>query len=148
MHANRELNSNRFSLVVLRSSSLAGAVSICVLGLSSLAIFTLRAQTPDVPVVKADVGPCSADFTVTNGENKPIFDAKIQARLRYGFMSKRKTDVEVGTNSDGKARVEGLPDKAKKPLEFRVRHGAFLKVVTQDPGTDCHANFPVVLAAQ
>ena len=147
MHANRKLNSHHFLVGCVRTAAWAGTLSICALWLCSQAVSTLRAQTADVPAVKADVGPCSADFTVTDGENKPIFDAKIQARVRYGFMSKRKTDLEVGTNSDGKARVEGLPDKAKKPLEFHVRHGEFLKSVTQDPASDCHANFTVVLGA-
>jgi hypothetical protein len=148
MEANRELKSHRSKVVFVRMAALAGALCICALWLCTQTASTLRAQTAEVPVVKADVGPCSADFTVTDGESKPIFDAKIQVRVRYGFMSKRKTDLEVGTNSDGKARVEGLPDRAKKPLEFHVRHGEFLKSVTQDPASDCHANFTVVLGAQ
>ena len=148
MQASRELNLYRLSLTSLPSAAVVGAVIICVLWLSSLAVSTLQGQTPEVPVVKADAGPCSADFTVTDGENKPLYDAKIQVRVRYGFMSKRKTDLEIGTNSDGKARIEGLPDKAKKPLEFRVRHGEFMKAVAQDPASDCHASFTVVLGAQ
>ncbi|MBZ5513462.1 MAG: hypothetical protein LAN62_01200 [Acidobacteriia bacterium] len=63
-------------------------------------------------------------------------------------MSKRKTDLEVGTNSDGKARIEGLPERARKPLEFRIHHGDRQKSVSQDPSSECHAKFTVVLAAQ
>ena len=29
----------------------------------------------DVPVVKGDLGPCSADFTVTDSASKPLYDA-------------------------------------------------------------------------
>jgi hypothetical protein len=100
----------------------------------------------DVPVIKGDLGPCSADFTVLDSSNKPLYDAKIEVRILYGLMNKRKLDLEIGTNSDGKARIEGLPDKLKKPpLEFRIRAGDSRKSVTQNPATDCHASFDVQL---
>jgi hypothetical protein len=148
MHTCRKSNTQHSAVVFVRSAALAGALSICALWLCSATVPTLQAQEPAVPVVKADVGPCSADFTVTDSESKPVYDAKIQVRVRYGFMSKRKTDLEVGTNSNGKARIEGLPEKAKKPLEFRVRHGKSSKSVAQDPASDCHANFAVVLGEE
>lgn len=103
------------------------------------------AKAAEVPVIKGELGPCSADFTVTDSANKPLYDAKIHVTVRYGFMSKRKTDLEVGTNNDGKARIEGLPDKVKKPLEFQVRHEQLLKSLLHDPATECHANFTVAL---
>ena len=100
----------------------------------------------EVPVIKGDLGPCSADFTVLDSNGKPLYDAKIHVTILYGFMNKRKTDLEIGTNSDGKARFEGLPDRLKKPpLEFRIRGGDLTKSVTQDPATDCHATFNVLL---
>jgi len=102
-------------------------------------------QAADVPVIKGDLGPCSADFTVTDSANKPLYDAKIHLTVRYGFMNKRKSDFEVGTNSDGKARIEGLPEKVKKLLEFKIRHGGHTKSVMHDPANECHANFTVVL---
>jgi hypothetical protein len=103
------------------------------------------AKAAEVPVIKGELGPCSADFTVTDSANKPLYDAKIHVTVRYGFMSKRKTDLEVGTNSDGKARIEGLPDKVKKPLEFQIRHAQLLKSLLHDPANECHANFTVAL---
>jgi hypothetical protein len=107
----------------------------------------LCAAAVDVPVIKGDLGPCSADFTVLDSTDKPVYDAKVHVTILYGFMNKRKTDLEIGTNSDGKARIEGLPDKLKKPpLEFKIRGGALQKSVTQDPATDCHAIFNVQLA--
>ena len=119
------------------------------------AIVLLAAATPDrpwcaapvdVPVIRGDLGPCSADFTVLDSANKPVYDAKVHVTILYGFMSKRKSDLEVGTNSDGKARIEGLPDKLKKPpLEFKIWGGDSQKSVTQDPATDCHASFNVQL---
>ena len=104
-----------------------------------------KTSAADVPVMKGDLGPCSADFTVTDPANKPLYDAKIHVTVRYGFMSKRKTELEVGTNSDGKGRIEGLPNKVKKPLEFQIRHAQLLKSLLHDPATECHANFTVAL---
>jgi len=104
------------------------------------------AAAAEVPVVKGDLGPCSADFTVLDSSGKPVYDAKIHVTILYGFMNKRKSDLEIGTNSDGKARIEGLPERLKKPpLEFRIRGGDLTKSVTQDPATDCHASFNVPL---
>jgi hypothetical protein len=105
------------------------------------------AVAADVPVVKGDLGPCSADFTVNDSAGKPLFDAKIQVTVVYGFMNKRKSEFEVGTNAEGKARIEGLPEKVKKLLEFRIRHRENSKSVIHDPAHDCHANFTVVLGA-
>jgi len=62
------------------------------------------------------------------------------------FMSKRDTDLEVGTNSDGKAHFEGLPDELKKPpMEFTIHNGDATKSVTNDPATNCHPTFAVTL---
>jgi hypothetical protein len=92
------------------------------------------------------MGPCTADFTVVDASNKPIYDAKIHVKVKYGFMSKHDTDLEVGTNSDGKARMEGLPDKLKKPpMEFTIQHGDATKSVTQNPAANCHPTFAVTL---
>jgi len=103
----------------------------------------------EVPVVSAGLGPCTADFVVTDGAHKPLYDAKIHMTFKYGFMNKRQQDLEVGTNSDGKARFEGLPAKLKKVkvLEFRIRAGDHAKLVTEDPEINCHATFNVDLAA-
>ena len=107
---------------------------------------TLYAAPVEVPVINGGLGPCSAEFTVLDSNDKPVYDAKVHITIRYGFMEKRKSDLEVGTNSDGKARIEGLPDKLKKPpLEFRIRGGAQTSSVTQDPAADCHAVFNVRL---
>jgi len=99
----------------------------------------------DVPVVDGGIGPCKADFTVKDGNGKPLYDAKVSVTLRYGFWSKRKTDLQVGTNSDGKARITGLPDAPKKPLEFTIKSGTVSKTVTDDPSSNCTATFDVTM---
>jgi hypothetical protein len=107
---------------------------LCVAGAQSLA-----GNPADVPTISGGMGPCTADFTVVDTSNKPVFDAKIHVKVKYGFMSKRDTDLEVGTNSDGKARMEGLPEKLKKPpMEFTTRNGDPTKSLTNDPAAARH----------
>jgi hypothetical protein len=114
---------------------------LCVAGVQSLV-----GNPVDVPTISGGMGPCTADFTVVDGSNKPIYDAKIHVKMNYGFMSKRNTDLEIGTNSDGKARLEGLPEKLKKPpMEFTIRSGDATKSVTNDPAVECHPTFNVSL---
>ncbi len=105
-------------------------------------------QGAEVPVIRGGLGPCTADFTVTDSSNKPLYDAKIRVSILYGFMNKKKQELEIGTNSDGKARFEGLPNKLKKkPLEFQVTSGQLNKSVPHDPEVDCHATFNVTLGS-
>jgi len=52
----------------------------------------------------------------------------------------------VGTNSDGKASVTGLPSLPKRPLEFSIKSGTVEKAVTDDPSENCNAKFDVTLA--
>ncbi len=105
----------------------------------------LAANTPDIPVVDGGLGSCRADFTVKDGSGKPIYNAKIHVTIKYGFLNKRKAELEVGTNSDGKARVTGLPNLPKKPLEFSIKSGTVEKTVIDDPSDNCNATFDVTL---
>ena len=107
---------------------------------------SLAAQAPQIPVVDGGLGSCRADFTVKDGSDKPIYNAKIHVLIKYGFFSKRKTELEVGTNSDGKASVTGLPSLPKRPLEFSIKSGTVEKAVTDDPSENCNAKFDVTLA--
>lgn len=108
----------------------------------------LASNPPDVPVVDGGAGSCRADFTVKDGTGKPIYNAKISVIFRFGFLNKRKTELEVGTNSDGQARFTGLPDAPKKPLEFQIKSGTVSKSVTDDPSTNCNAVYEVTLSVQ
>lgn len=107
----------------------------------------LAAQSPQIPVVDGDLGSCRADFTVKDGSDNPIYNAKIHVLIKHGFFSKRKTELEVGTNSDGKASVTGLPNMPKKPLEFTIKSGMISKNITEDPSDNCNAKFEVTLTA-
>ena len=117
------------------------AVFLCTAGVPSLA-----GSPSEVPSISAGLGTCTADFTVVDAASKPMFNAKIHVKFAYGFMSKRNTELQVGTDSNGKAHVEGLPNKLKKPpLEYTIQSGDLTKTVTNDPAADCHPHFDVTL---
>ena len=105
-------------------------------------------DSPQVPVVDGGIGSCRADFHVKDEAGKPIYNANIKVTLKYGFFSVRKTVLEIGTNSDGRARFTGLPDMPKKPLEFEIKSGTVSKSVTDDPSANCNANFEVTLSVR
>jgi hypothetical protein len=102
------------------------------------------ASKPDLAVINARLGNCAADFTVTDAGGAPVYAATVHVRIRYGFMSVKRMDLEVGTSSDGKARVEGLPEKAK-PLVYDVTKDNLKASVEQDLSTTCSGKYPVVL---
>ena len=99
----------------------------------------------DVPVIDAGIGPCTADFTVTDADNKPVYAANIKVHVAYGFMSTRKLDLEIGTNADGKARFTGLPDRLKRGLYFEASEGDRSAAAFDDPSTNCKAQFTMAL---
>jgi hypothetical protein len=106
------------------------------------------AQTPDphsIPSVDAGVSTCSADFIITDTNNKPVYAAKIKAHIAYGFASMRKLDLEVGTNVDGKARFTGLPNRVKNGLFFDASEGDRTGNAFQDVSNTCQAQFTIVL---
>ena len=120
-------------------------LSSCAFLVPILCEATTTGDSPEVPVVDAGLGSCRADFLVKDGTDKPIFNAKISLTIKYGFLSKRKSEVEIGTNSDGKARVTGLPNLPKRPLDFSIKSGDVTTTVTDDPSTNCNAVFNVTL---
>lgn len=125
-------------------------VSRCGIATFALLLWVaMNARTQEkpatIPVVKGGAGPCSADFTITGAEKKPLYDAKIQILLKYGFAGMRRLDLTVGTNADGKARFEGLPNKVRQPAEFEVRHAEKKKSVPFDPVKKCNPTHEVTL---
>jgi DNA-binding beta-propeller fold protein YncE len=103
-----------------------------------------RDLTQDLAVISARLGNCSADFTVTDAGGAPIYAATVHVRIRYGFMGLKRMDLEVGTGSDGKARVEGLPEKAK-PLVYDITKDGRKTTVDQDLATMCRGTYQVSL---
>ena len=109
---------------------------------------TTAPQQPDpraVPVLDGGIGPCSADFTVTDPAGAPVYAAKVKVHIAYGFMGARKLDLELGTNIDGKARFTGLPDRLKHGLYFHASEGDRSGDAFDDPANTCKNQFTVIL---
>jgi hypothetical protein len=102
-------------------------------------------SSPEVPVAKGGAGPCSADFVVRDSAGKGVYDAKIGIQVQYGFFGARKLGLTIGTNYDGKARIEGLPEKIKNPADFKITHADQNKSVPFDPLSNCHSQNEVTL---
>jgi hypothetical protein len=123
----------------LRALIIASTLSIL------LSVAALTAQEQVVPVVDGQQGQCTADFTVKDKDTNPLYDAKIDITFRHGFFGVRKMSLQVGTNSDGRARVIGLPDKSDKTFQFMVSHGDLTETVLMHTAEGCQATFEVVL---
>jgi hypothetical protein len=98
-----------------------------------------------IPVVDGGLGSCSAEFTIADTGGQPVYAANIQVHIAYGLMSLHKMDLQVGTNADGKARFEGLPDRVKQGLFFRASEGSREGSAFDDPGKTCKAAFAITL---
>lgn len=83
--------------------------------------------------VDAGLGPCTADFTITGDDDKPVYAAKVRVHIAYGWMNLHKFDLEVGTNSDGRARFIGLPKIPSKAFSFTP-----LRVIVRAPPSTIH----------
>ena len=102
-------------------------------------------QSKTVPVIDGGIGPCTADFTITDSDGKPVYDAKIKVHIAYRFMNAHKLDLEVGTNVNGKARFTGLPDKIKHGIYFYATQGDLQAEAFDYPGSNCKAAFSLAL---
>jgi hypothetical protein len=124
------------------------ALTLLALALSIPAFSQTTPSQPDpksVPVVDGGIGPCSADFTVTDAAGTPVYAAKITVHIAYGFLNAHKLDLEVGSNSDGKARFTGLPNRLNHGLYFEASEADRTAEAFDDPAKTCKAQFTVVL---
>jgi hypothetical protein len=119
-----------------------------------LILISLSIATPDTAAtqnaaapseISADLGPCSALITVTDADSKPIYGAKITARVQYGFMSVKKLDLEAFTGADGKVKITRLPETLKKPMVIHVDKDDKGDHVEFKPAERCKATFDVQL---
>jgi hypothetical protein len=147
----RHLGSFRYTVVMksVRGVFAAGWLSLILVAIAIVGQFAFAVpQAPgggDVPVVKGGAGPCSADFVVRDAAGKGIYDAKIEIQIRYGFGGFHRLDAKVGTNVDGQARIEGLPDRIKNSAQFTIIHGDQSKTVPFEPENDCQSRHEVTL---
>jgi hypothetical protein len=116
-----------------------------VVALALLSPQASASKDDDVTLMKANLGgSCSADFTVNDEAGKPVFGALVHVLIRYGFAGVKHADLEVGTSSQGKARIEGLPNKAR-PMTYDIKKDDKKAEVMQDVSAMCHATFEVSL---
>ncbi len=126
------------TFVVSAILALAGAVGAAAGGPQENA--TPKDQSKTVPVIEGGIGPCTADFTITDTDGKPLYDAKIKVHISYRFLNAHKLDLEVGTNIDGKARFTGI--------YFYATQGGLEAEAFDDPANNCKAQFTLALRKQ
>jgi hypothetical protein len=115
---------------------------LLLMGAASLAIAqsAAKAAALDVPVVDGALGPCSLELTVNTADGKPVYAATVKVHIPYGFGGFHKLDLEAGTNSEGKVKFTGLPNRVRRPpLEFDASKGDLVGVVEYDPAAQCRA---------
>jgi hypothetical protein len=135
-------------------SAIYSVFPFALLLLGATFLFATQAQQPaqpqqadDVPATDGGSGPCSVEFTVTDSDAKPVYAARIDVHLAYGFAGAHKLDMGVYTNAQGKARFTGLPAKVRKPpIEFRAKKDDLIGLATMDPAAECQAKHDIVLA--
>jgi hypothetical protein len=129
----------------LRRIALSGAFLLAPVFLPVLHAQTAPPDPKTVPVIDGGAGSCSAEFTVIDTAQAPIYAANISVHIAYGFMYLRKLDLEVGTNASGKARFIGLPDRTKQGLFFHASEGTREGSAFDDPAKTCKADLTIVL---
>jgi hypothetical protein len=95
--------------------------------------------------ISADLGTCSALIKVTDAASKPVSNAKVTTRIRYGMMGVKKLDLETYTNTDGQAKIVKLPEIPKKPVFFYISKDDKLATVEFKPDVHCRGTYDVVL---
>lgn len=110
-----------------------------------LLALSLSAIAADAPKISADLGSCSADFHVVDATAKPIYNARIHTLVRSGAFGIHKLDLEIHTDSDGRASIVNLPEVAKRPITFDVSNGSATTSLPYDPTQQCKAKFEVTL---
>jgi len=95
--------------------------------------------------ISAELGTCSALITVTGADSKPIYNAKVTTRIRYGLMGAKKLDLETYTSANGQVKISKLPELPKKPVFFYVSKDDKMEIVEFKPDVHCQATFDVKL---
>jgi len=103
------------------------------------------AVAPVPAEISADLGTCSALITVTGGDLKPVYAAKMTTHIRYGPFGTKKLDLEAFTGADGQLKITNLPEVLKKPMYIYIGKDGKQEMVEFRPDLRCHATFAVEL---
>jgi hypothetical protein len=109
-----------------------------------------KAQAPapneQVPIIEGGAGPCFIELTVKGVDGKAVYAATVKVHIKYAFGGMRRLDLEAGTNSSGKVKFAGLPDRVQRPpLEFHASKDELDGIASFDPSTECQAKRQIVL---
>jgi hypothetical protein len=126
------------------------AATFLILGVSLLPCNgTAQSASATAPVapteISADLGTCSALITVTGKDSKPVYNAKVSTRIRYGVLGAKKLDLETFTSVSGQVKIVKLPEVPKKPIYIYISKDDKLEMVEFTPDVHCQATFDVVL---
>ena len=112
---------------------------------ASVATAQTPAERPPVNQVSAEVGPCYAQIRVTDEHQRPVYAAKVTARVQYGLLGAKRVDLEGYTDNDGKIRLAELPDSVKKTILVHIVKGELESIVEVRPQENCHLEQSLVL---
>jgi hypothetical protein len=101
-----------------------------------------------VPVISADLGDCSAEIHVTGSKLHPLYKAKIETEIKYGFGGFHRLSLEIYTDVNGRARFEGLPERPRQPLSFEVTYEGRKTAVIVHPIQQCHGTYEAIVTDQ
>jgi hypothetical protein len=105
-----------------------------------------QAQSEKIPTIQGNAGPCSLELTIRGADGTPVYAAMVKVHIKYGFGGIRRLDLEAGTNSGGKVKFAGLPDRVQRPpLEFYASKDELVGVASFDPATECQAKREIAL---
>jgi hypothetical protein len=108
---------------------------------------TPKSEPQQVPVMDGGAGPCSLELAITGPDGKPVYAAKVDVHIAYGFGGFHRLDLEAGTNSDGKVRFTGLPARVRRPpLQFDASKGDLQGVARYDPSAECQGKHDIILS--
>ena len=91
-----------------------------------------------VPEISGNLGGCSVEVRAIDSAGKPVYGAQVSVHMRYGFGGFHRLDLQIGTNSDGRARFVGLTERARMPLSFYADYHGRETVVPVDLRQNCH----------
>ncbi len=106
------------------------------------------AAAKEVPTLDAELGACTAEYHVTGTDGKPVYGAQIHTLIKSRAFGMKKTDLQLSTNYEGRAKFTGLPDVNKRPTFFDIKQGQRKDVREFQPGENCHPVFEVVLGSE
>lgn len=102
-------------------------------------------KTPPPNEISADLGPCSAQITVTGSDAKAVYAAKVATRIQYGLFGVKKLDLEAFTDAGGRLKITNLPIQLKKPMYIHITKEGKEQIVEFKPDQSCEATFDVQL---